>query len=364
MLVHQRLVNYESMLGTWQVHGRLHLADFFWMAGEFTCFGGLLCSTNTAHRCHIVFGSYLLHFLHFLPRSIPNNFQHAFLEARSMDPTFRQTLVVIVPSSEMVQQASDTAVPCCTLFPSISYDGWICWDGLVKGRLDFSEELPHFAHNNISAARSKRITQSSFEPGRDRVVVGILETDSILGFGKFQGAISMGRNMEKLQRKKADGAERIEAAKKLKCPVSDFSSLPSSEVPSVNLNSSLVICPLPEALTGGKYQLLPQLQPSMNFRTLEECSMSKVQEAPAAPVESWSTMPLSMEPRPNEADDSLQGGVPSCLKRSVHMQHNVIILPTFAPEIHFQSKIHVTVIHSLFILLVRKSECSPNQFCW
>ena len=45
----------------------------------------------------------------------------------------------------------------------------------------------------------------------------------------------------------------------LKRQVSVFPFLLFSEVPSVNLNSSLVICPLPEALTGGKYQLLPQL---------------------------------------------------------------------------------------------------------
>lgn len=103
------------------------------------------------------------------------------------------------------------------------------------------------------------------------MVVGILETDSILGFGKFQGAISMGRNLSARKPMVQKELRQLQ----LKCPVSDFSFLPSSEVPSVNLNSSLAICPLPEALTGGKYQLLPQLQPSssMNFRTLEECSI-------------------------------------------------------------------------------------------
>ena len=133
----------------------------------------------------------------------------------------------------------------------------------------------------------------------------------------------------------------------LKCPVSDFSFLPSSEVPSVNLNSSLVICPLPEALTGGKYQLLPQLQPSssMNFRTLEECSIMSNNRITGCP---------STIERSNASLDgttSLRLMIRFKVEQSCQTINTcsiVIILPTFAPEIHFQSKIHV--IHSLFIL--------------
>ena len=57
-----------------------------------------------------------------------------------------------------------------------------------------------------------------FEPGRDRVVVGILETDSILGFGKFQGAISMGQGNFSARKPMVYLKELGQP--QLKCPVS------------------------------------------------------------------------------------------------------------------------------------------------
>lgn len=302
------------IFGEWLVYA-WHMASPSWLIFSVwhvnSLEGGLLCSTNTAHRCHSLFGSYLLHFVHFLPftlysQQFPTRISWSKVYGSHFPPDTGGDCAFFRDGTAGIRYPISIYFH---LFPTmVEFVGTALYK--VGWTLLKNSRILHIT----CAARSNRITAFILSQAETEWWLGSWKLIQFLGSASFKGQYQWGETSAQESR----WCRKNWGSCNWNFPVSDFSSLPSSEVPSVNLNSSLVICPLPEALTGGKYQLLPQLQP--NFRTLEECSIMNIMSTTGSGCPStilkqclfrWNHVP--------EADDSLQGG--KVMPNDQHMQH-------------------------------------------